>query len=66
MGSTLERQFLQQNAVLSGLLQQQVDDATAARQADRAPKEFSSIYPQAATEIQMLCESVTEDALPPI
>jgi hypothetical protein len=29
-GSTLEPQFLQQNAVLSGLLQRQVDDATAA------------------------------------
>lgn len=65
-GSTLERQFLQQNAVLSSLLQRQVDDATAARLADRAPKEFSSVYPQAATEIQMLCEAVTEDALPPI
>jgi hypothetical protein len=65
-GSTLERQFLQQNAVLGGLLQRQVDDATAARQADRAPKDFSSVYPQAAVEIQMLCEAVTEDALPPI
>jgi hypothetical protein len=63
-GSTLERQFLQQNAVHSGLLQQQVDDAAAARQADRAPKEFSSVYPQAAIEIQMLCESMTKDTLP--
>jgi hypothetical protein len=65
-GSTLERQFLQQNAVLSGLLQRQVDDAAAARQAAVAPKEFSSVYPQAAAEIQMLCEAATEDALPPI
>jgi hypothetical protein len=34
MGTTLELQFLQQNAVLSNLLQQQVDDAMAAQQAD--------------------------------
>jgi hypothetical protein len=44
-GTTLERQFLQQNAVLRNLLQQQVDDANATQQADRAPKTFSSVYP---------------------
>jgi hypothetical protein len=65
-GTTLERQFLQQNAVLGNLLQRQVDDAAAARQADRAPKDFSQVYPQAAIEIQMLCEAATEAALPPI
>jgi hypothetical protein len=43
-----------------------VDDAAAARQADKAPKDFSSVYPQAAVEIQLLCESATETALPPI
>jgi hypothetical protein len=37
------------------LLQQQVENAQAARAADKAPKEFSDIYPQAAVEIQMLC-----------
>jgi hypothetical protein len=66
MGTTLENQFLQQNAVLGNLLQQQVDDANAARQADRAPKTFSSVYPQAAIELQLLCEAPTEEALPPI
>jgi hypothetical protein len=65
-GTTLEQQFLQQNAVLGYLLQQQVDDAVAARQADKTLKEFSSVYPQAAVEIQMLCESATEAHLPPI
>jgi hypothetical protein len=47
-------------------LQQQVDDAMAAQQADRALKMFSSVYPQAAIELQLLCEAVTEEALPPI
>jgi hypothetical protein len=65
-GTTLERQFLQQNAVLGNLLQQQVDDANAARQADRAPKTFSAVYPQAAIELQLLCEAATEELLPPI
>jgi hypothetical protein len=65
-GTTLERQFLQQNAVFGNLLQQQVDNAQAARAADKAPKEFSDIYPQAAVEIQMLCEAATEAGLPPI
>jgi hypothetical protein len=65
-GTMLERQFLQQNAVFGNLLQQQVDNAQAARQADKAPKEFSDVYPQAAVEIQMLCESATEATLPPI
>jgi hypothetical protein len=64
--TTLEQQFLQQNAVLGNLLQQQVDNAEAARQADKALKDFSTVYPQAAIEIQMLCECGTEDALPPI
>jgi hypothetical protein len=63
MGSTLGQQFLQQNALLSSLLQRQVNDATTAHQADHAPKEFSTVYPQAATEIQMLCKAVTKDAL---
>jgi hypothetical protein len=62
----LERQFLQQNATLGNLLQRQVDDAAAARQADQADKEFSQVYPQAAVEIQMLCEAATEAELPPI
>jgi hypothetical protein len=66
MGTTLERQFLQQNAVLGNLLQQQVDNANAAWQADRAPKTFSSVYPQAAIELQLLCEAATDEALPPI
>jgi hypothetical protein len=67
MGTTLERQFLQQNAVLGNLLQQQVDNATAAwHQVDRAPKMVSSVYPQAAIELQLLCKAVTEEALPPI
>jgi hypothetical protein len=65
-GTTLERQFLQQNAVFGNLLQQQVENAQAARAADKAPKEFSAIYPQAAVEIQMLCEAATEANLPPI
>jgi hypothetical protein len=42
------------------------DDAAAARAANRAQKEFSSIYPQAAVEIQMLCEATTEAELPPL
>lgn len=63
----LERQFLQQNATLGNLLQQQVDDATAAQATDWAQREFWSIYPQeAAVEIQMLCEAATEATLPPI
>jgi hypothetical protein len=45
-GTTLERQFLQQNAVFGNLLQQQVENAQAARAADKAPKEFSDVYPQ--------------------
>jgi hypothetical protein len=65
-GMTLERQFLQQNEVLGNLLQQQVDDAMAAHQADKAPKEFLSVYPQAAVEIQLLCKLAMEAALPPI
>jgi hypothetical protein len=65
-GTTLERQFLQQNAVFGNLLQQQVDNAQAARQADKAPKEFSDVFPQAAVEIQLLCEAATEASLPPI
>jgi hypothetical protein len=65
-GTTLEQQFLQQNAVLGNLLQQQVDNAEAARVADKALKEFSTVYPQAAVDIQMLCECATEAALPPI
>jgi hypothetical protein len=65
-GTTLERQFLQQNAVFGNLLQQQVENAQAARAADRAPKEFSDVYPQAAVEIQMLCEVAMEAYLPPI
>jgi hypothetical protein len=65
-GTTLERQFLHQNATLGNLLQQQVDDAAAAQVADCAQEEFLSIYPQAAVEIQMLCEAATEAALPPI
>jgi hypothetical protein len=48
------------------LLQQQVENAQAARAADKAPKEFSDVYPQAAVEIQMLCEAATEASLPPI
>jgi hypothetical protein len=64
--TTLEQQFLQQNAVLGNLLQQQVDNAEAARQADKALKDFSSVYPQAAVELQMLCECATEEMLPPI
>lgn len=43
-----------------------MDDAAAARQADKTPKDFSSVYPQAAVEIQLLCEAATEAALPPI
>jgi hypothetical protein len=50
-GLTLKRRFLQQNAVLSGLLQRQVDDTTTARQADQAPTDFSSVYSQAAFQI---------------
>jgi hypothetical protein len=65
-GSTLERQFLQQNATLGHLLQRQVDDASAARHADRADKEFTQVYPQAAVGIQMLCEAATYTNLPPI
>jgi hypothetical protein len=65
-GTTSEQQFLQQNAVFGNLLQQQVENAQAARAADRAPKEFSDVYPQAAVEIQMLCEATTEANLPPI
>jgi hypothetical protein len=52
--------------MLGNLLQQQVHDANAAQQADRAPKTFSIVYPQAAIELQLLCEAVTEEALPPI
>jgi hypothetical protein len=62
----LERQFLQQNAVFGNLLQQQVENAQAARAVDKTPKEFSDVYPQAAVEIQMLCEAATEANLPPI
>jgi hypothetical protein len=36
------------------------------RTADRAPKEFSDVYPQAAVKIQMLCEAATKVNLPPI
>jgi hypothetical protein len=53
-GTTLEQQFLQQNATLGNLLQRQVNDAAATSQADRADKEFSQVYPQAAVEIKML------------
>jgi hypothetical protein len=48
---TLECQFLQQNATLGNLLQCQVDDAAAARQADHAAKDFLQVYLQAAVEI---------------
>jgi hypothetical protein len=45
-GTTLERQFVQQNATLGHLLQcQQVDDAATARHADRADKEFTQVLP---------------------
>jgi hypothetical protein len=64
-GTTLEQQFLQQNAVFGNLLQQQVENAQAAHAADKPPKEFSDIYPQAVVEIQMLCEAATEANLPP-
>jgi hypothetical protein len=43
-----------------------VEDAAAARQADRAAREFLQVYPQAAVEIQMVCEAATEADLPPI
>jgi hypothetical protein len=65
-GTTLEQQFLQQNAMLGILLQRQVDDAAATHVANQAQKEFSSIYPEASVEIQMLCEAATEAELPPI
>jgi hypothetical protein len=58
-GTTLEQQFVQQNATLGHLLQRQVHEATAARHADRADKEFTQVYPQAAVGIQMLCEAAT-------
>jgi hypothetical protein len=66
MGMMLKWQFLQQNTVLGNLLQLQVDDATATRQADKTPKEFSHMYWQVAVKIQMLCQTATKANLPPI
>jgi hypothetical protein len=64
--TTLDNQFLQQNATLATILQQQTSDAAHARVSAQAPKTFREKYPEAAGRVMMIAEAQTDADLAPL